>query len=187
MQQVLMECQRLWRKLPCRSLIAAVLAACIGVAAGRNLLGRISVVSGISMSPTFEPGTWVRATPISADLTRGDVVVLDDGRSEYALKRVVGLPGETVHLWRGHVFINKRVLLEPYIPRKIYTFPREKQAVFVLGPDQYFVLGDNRPASSDSRMYGPVERGHIKGRISLPGAAPQPRFGAMVVKPYGQT
>jgi signal peptidase I len=139
------------------------------------------------MSPTFEPGTWVRATPISGDLARGDVVVLDDGSSEYALKRVVGLPGETVHVWRGHVFINQRVLLEPYIPRKIYTFPRARQAVFILGPDQYFVLGDNRPASSDSRVYGPVGRDHIKGQIPLPADAPQPRFGAMVVKPYGQS
>jgi signal peptidase I len=139
------------------------------------------------MAPTFEPGTWIHATHISGDLARGDVVVLDDGRSEYALKRVVGLPGETVHVWRGHVFINKRILVEPYIPRKIYTFPREKQAVFVLGPDQYFVLGDNRPASSDSRTYGPIERGRIKGRIDLPGDAPHPRFGAMVVKPYGES
>jgi signal peptidase I len=187
MQQAVSVFQSLWRKLPCRSLITGILAACIGVAAGRSLLGRISVVSGNSMSPTFEPGTWVHTTRISADLARGDVVVLDDRRSEYALKRVVGLPGETVHVWRGHVFINKRILVEPYIPKKIYTFPRERQAVFVLGPDQYFVLGDNRPASADSRSYGPVERDQIKGRIDLPGIAPQPRFGAMVVKPYGES
>src|SRR6476659_5654165 len=134
MQQAVLAFQSFWRRIPYRSLLTALVAAFIGVAAGRNLLGRISVVSGNSMSPTFEPGTWVRATRISADLARGDVVVLDDRRSEYALKRVVGLPGETVHVWRGHVFINKRILVEPYIPRKIYTFPREKQAVFVLGP-----------------------------------------------------
>jgi len=167
--------------------MVAALAAFIGVAAGRNLLGRISVVSGHSMSPTFEPGTWVRATRVSADLDRGDVVVLDDGASEYAIKRVVGLPGETVHVWRGHVFINKRILVEPYIPKKVYTFPRERQAVFVLGPDQYFVLGDNRPASSDSRTYGPIERDQIKGQIALPPGAPHARFGAMVVKPYGES
>src|SRR5215469_14611393 len=164
MQQVVPVFQAFWRKFPWRSLLTAVFAAFLGVAAGRNFLGRISVVSGSSMLPTFVPGTWVRAKPISADLARGDVVVLDDGRSEYAIKRVIGLPGETVHVWRGHVFINQRVLLEPYIPKKIYTFPREKQAVFVLGPDQYFVLGDNRPASSDSRTYGPVERDKIKGQ-----------------------
>jgi signal peptidase I len=187
MQQVVPVFRNFWRKLPCRSLTTAILAALIGIAAGRNLLGRISVVSGNSMWPTFKPGTWVRATRVSADLARGDVVVLDDRRSDYALKRVVGLPGETVHVWRGHVFINKRILVEPYIPRTIYTFPRQRQAVFVLGPDQYFVLGDNRPASADSRTYGPVERDQITGRIELPGYVAHPRFGAMVVKPYGES
>ncbi len=177
----------IWRKLPCRSLIAAILAAGIGVAAGRTLLGRISVVSGSSMSPTFEPGMWVRSTPISGDLDRGDVVVLDDGSAEYALKRVVGLPGETVHVWRGYVFINRRILLEPYLPKQIYTFPRQRQSVFVLGSDQYFVLGDNRPASSDSRTYGAVDRKHIKGRIPLPDGSPRARFGPLVVKPYGES
>ena len=105
------------------------------------------------MSPTFEPGMWVRSTSISGDLDRGDVVVLDDGSAEYALKRVVGLPGETVHVWRGYVFINRRILLEPYLPKQIYTFPRQRQSVFVLGSDQYFVLGDNSPRSEDSRFW----------------------------------
>ena len=139
------------------------------------------------MSPTFEPGMWVRSTAITSDLDRGDVVVLDDGSSEYALKRVIGLPGETVHVWRGYVFINKRILLEPYLPKQVYTFPRQRQSVFILGEDQYFVLGDNRPASSDSRTYGAVERKQIKGRIPLPDSAPRAKFGPLVVKPYGQS
>ena len=187
MQQFLRFFQRMWRKLPYRSLIAAILAAGVGVAAGRNLLGRISVVSGSSMCPTFEPGMWVRSTPITADLDRGDVVVLDDGSAEYALKRVVGLPGETVHVWRGYVFINERILLEPYLAKNVYTFPKQRQTVFLLGPDQYFVLGDNRPCSSDSRTYGPVERKQIKGRIPLPDRSPRARFGPIVVKPYGES
>ena len=141
MQQVVPVFRAFWSKLPCRSLMVAVLAACLGVAAGRNFLGRVSVVCGVSMCPTFEPGSWVRATPISSDLARGEVVVLDDGKADYAIKRVVGLPGETVHIWRGYVFINQRILLEPYLPKQVYTFPRERQAVFVLGPSQYFVAG----------------------------------------------
>lgn len=185
MQKVVPAVRAVWSKLPCRSLIFALFAACIGVAAGRNLLGRISVVSGMSMAPTFEPGSWVRATPVVGDLGRGEIVILDDGKTDYAVKRIVGLPGETVHIWRGYVFINRRILLEPYLPKQVYTFPRERQAVFVLGPNQYFVLGDNRPASSDSRIYGPIERDSIKGRIPVSGVAPQPKFGPFVVKPYG--
>jgi signal peptidase I len=186
MQQVVPVVRVLWSKFPCRSLFVTLLAACIGVAAGRNLLGRISVVSGMSMAPTFEPGTWVRATPITGDLARGDIVILDDGKTDYAMKRIVGLPGETVHIWRGYVFINRRILLEPYLAKCVYTFPRERQAVFLLGPNQYFVLGDNRPASADSRVYGPVDRDNIKGRVPIAGQPPQPRFGPFVVKPYGE-
>jgi signal peptidase I len=187
MQQFLGFFRVMWKKLPYRSLIAAILAAGIGMAAGRNILGRISVVSGLSMCPTFEPGMWVHSTTISGDLDRGDVVVLDDGSKEYALKRVVGLPGETVHVWRGYIFINQRILIEPYLPKSVYTFPKQRQSVFLLGADQYFVLGDNRPYSSDSRVYGPVERKQIKGRIALPERSPRARFGPMVVKPYGES
>jgi signal peptidase I len=148
---------------------------------GKTFLGKICVVSGSSMSPTFEPGTWVHACPISEPLRRGDVVVLTDGNEGDAIKRIVGLPGETVHLWHGYVFINNRILVEPYLPRRVYTFPRQRQAVFVLGPDQYFVLGDNRPRSADSRMYGPVERNQLKTRIPLPPGAERARFGPLSV------
>src|SRR5258706_11079454 len=160
--------KRSWRHLPCRSLIAAAVAATIGVAAGRTLVGRVSVVSGSSMSPNFEGGTWVHSTRISGSVERGDVVVLDDGSDDYALKRVVGLPGETVQIWHGYVFINHKILLEPYVPKRIYTFPRRRKAIFVLGPNEYFVLGDNRPCSADSRIYGPVERKQLKERVPLP-------------------
>jgi hypothetical protein len=78
------------------------------------------------------------------------------------------LPGETVQLWRGRVFINREMLIEPYLPKHVYTYPAEpsrRGATFVLGEDQYFVLGDNRPWSADSRTYGPVVRTQIKRRV----------------------
>ncbi len=111
-------------------------------------------------------------------------MVLDDGNDGDAIKRIVGLPGETVHLWHGYVFINNRMLLEPYLPKRVYTFPRQRQSVFILGPDQYFVLGDNRPRSADSRMYGPVERHQLKKRIPLPPGTQRARFGPMYVSSY---
>lgn len=140
-------------------------AALIGVLAGRHTLGTTCVVSGSSMLPTLQPGDWIRTEVPSFPLARGDIVVLDDNDHQKAVKRVVGLPGETVCLQRGYVFINGTILLEPYIPRCVYTFPRNQRYLFVLGEDQFFVLGDNRPCSMDSRIYGPVEKKQILGAV----------------------
>jgi signal peptidase I len=155
------------------------------MAIGRNYLGSVSVVTGSSMTPTFQEGTRVYTAPISGPLDRGDVVVMDDGSNSYAIKRVVGMPGETVYLWRGYVFINRTILLEPYVPKKVYTLPRQRLAVFELGPEQYFVLGDNRPESADSRIYGPIGRKQIKKRIELPEGAARARFGPVHLPTFG--
>ena len=180
--------QKLWGKQGKRTYlptILAVFAAVAGLAVGRNFLGSISVVTGCSMAPTFQEGSRVYTAPISGSVNRGDVVVMDDGRGDYAIKRVVGLPGETVYLWRGYVFIDRKILLEPYVPKKIYTLPRQRAAVFELGPNQYFVLGDNRPESADSRVYGPVERKQIKKRIQLPETSLRAHFGPVRLPPFG--
>jgi signal peptidase I len=168
-------------------LILAVFAAVGGLAVGRNFLGSVSVVTGCSMAPTFQEGSRVYTKPISGSVNRGDVVVMDDGSGDDAIKRIVGLPGETVYLWRGYVFIDRKILLEPYVPKKVYTLPRQRVAVFELGPSQYFVLGDNRPSSADSRLYGPVERKQIKKRIPLPEGASRAYFGPVRLPPFGKT
>jgi signal peptidase I len=168
-------------------LILSAFAAISGLAVGRNFIGSVSVVTGCSMAPTFEEGSRVYTKPISGSVNRGDVVVMDDGAGDDAIKRVVGLPGETVYLWRGYVFIDRKILLEPYVPKKVYTLPRQRLAVFELGPGQYFVLGDNRPNSADSRLYGPVERKQIKKRIQLPESTARAYFGPVRLPPFGKT
>jgi len=163
--------QKLWRKPSCRLLVAAVVSACAGVAASRAFIGSVAVVEGNSMLPAYPPGTYLYAVPISTPLERGDVVLLNDGNKEYAVKRIVGLPGETVQIWRGSVFINRKLLIEPYLPPHTFTFPVEPErrgATFILGEDECFVLGDNRWCSADSRTYGPVARKQIKKRVPLP-------------------
>ena len=180
--------QKLWGKWGKRTSlppILAVLAAVAGIAVGRNFLGSVSVVTGSSMAPTLAEGMHVYTAPISGGVNRGDIVVMDDHRGDYAIKRVIGMPGETVYLWRGYVFIDRRILLEPYVPKKVYTLPRLRTSVFVLGPEQYFVLGDNRPESADSRLYGPVERGQIKKRIPLLQTGLQAHFGPVRLPPFG--
>jgi len=163
--------QTVWGNVPCRMAIAATFAVVLGVGAGHAFIGSVYVVEGSSMEPTYTEGTRLYGAPISTPVERGDVVLLDDGKKEYAVKRVIGLPGETVQLWRGCVFINRQMLVEPYLPKHTYTCPMDparRGATFILGEGEYFVLGDNRPRSADSRTYGPVERKQIKRRVPLP-------------------
>jgi signal peptidase I len=98
------------------------------------------------------------------DIHRGDVVVfwypLDPAKSY--IKRVVGLPGETVQLINGEVFVNGRRLIEPYVPPEY----RDRQSLgpIHVPPGEFFVLGDHRNSSNDSRAWGTVERRLIYGK-----------------------
>jgi len=184
--------QRIWQKEPFRWSATVLVAAFFGVAAGHTVIGSISgsvsVVDGMSMAPTYVPGERIYTAPIATPLERGDIVLMNDGNQEYALKRIVGLPGETVHLWRGYVFINRIMLREPYLPKHTYTSPSQQTetCVFELGHDEYFVLGDNRVCSIDSRAYGPVERGRIKSRVPMPQDFLRPRFAAFTLPGEGK-
>jgi len=194
MGQICRLVQKLWKNMPCRMLVGAALAVVLGVGAGRVFIGSVYVVEGTSMDPNYPPGTHLYGAPISTPLERGDVVLLDDGKEDYAVKRIVGLPGETVQLWRGRVFINHRMLVEPYLLKHTYTYPMEqihRGATFLLGEGEFFVLGDNRPCSADSRAYGPVARKRIKRRVPLPDdftcayVAPYtlPAYGKALIRP----
>jgi signal peptidase I len=184
--------KQVWHKKVFRWLFTVTFAAFLGIAAGRTVIssisGSVSVVEGNSMSPTYASGERVYTAPISTPLQRGDIVLMDDGREEYALKRIVGMPGETVHLWRGYVFINRFMIREPYLPKHTYTSPSQQTeiAVFELGPDQYFVLGDNRISSIDSRVYGSVARGQIKSRVPMPQGFVRPSFAAFTLPAQGK-
>jgi signal peptidase I len=128
-------------------------------------------VVGVSMAPTLHDSQqyllnrWVyyfRAP------RRSDVVVLRDPVDKgFAVKRVIGTAGDRVNLKDGKVFVNGCKLNEPYLASGMPTFPylAENEQSFTLGKDQFFVLGDNRRNSADSRTYGPVPRRSILGLI----------------------
>jgi signal peptidase I len=95
----------------------------------------------------------------------GDIIVLRcplDPRLDY-LKRVIGLPGDEVRIRGGFVSVNGKVLDEPYISE---PDPRTELCVQVE-PDHFFVMGDNRPHSSDSREFGQVPMDYVRGRVDL--------------------
>jgi signal peptidase I len=190
MRQICRFIQKLWNNVPCRMLTGASLAVVLGVGAGRVFIGSVYVVEGASMDPAYPPGAHLYGAPISTPVERGDVVLLDDGKDDYAVKRIIGLPGETVQLWRGRVFINRRMLVEPYLPKHTYTYPVEQMrrgATFILGEGQYFVLGDNRTCSSDSRVYGPVGRKQIKRRVPSPDEFICAYFAPYTLPAYGKS
>jgi len=128
------------------------------------------IVQGRSMLPTLHDGdrfilnrlSYIRHAP-----QRGDVVVVNDpGHHDYAVKRIVGMPTETVHFDHGEVTVNGKRLFEPYLVQGTRTFlPDMPEKLLMLGKDQYLVLGDNRGNSEDSRYYGPLHRSQIVGSI----------------------
>jgi signal peptidase I len=151
-----------------------LLSGLAGIGAGQfikhSISGSVSVVEGDSMAPTFHDGARIFSAPITTSLQRGDIVMLDDHRGGYALKRIIALPGETLEICRGHVFVNTRMLEEPYLPRNMFTLQDEhsNQSKFQLSNTEYFVMGDNRFGSIDSRAYGPINGNRITGRIPVP-------------------
>ena len=80
------------------------------------------------------------------------------------VKRVIALPGDTLEFIEGRVYINGEPLDEPYLDEARCRFLRERPAR-TLGPDEYFVMGDNRDRSNDSRSVGPIRRRAIRGRV----------------------
>jgi len=126
-------------------------------------------VRGASMHPAFESGDYLVINEIGyriSDPKRGDVIVFrpPGNSSQFYIKRIVGLPGEVVKVEDGKVWVGETeatlgVLHERYIEGRT-----PGKANVQLGEDEYFVLGDNRNASSDSRNWGALKAGRIIGR-----------------------
>ncbi len=124
-------------------------------------------VEGTSMLPRLEDSDRLFINKFVYHLTsiaQGDVVVFHyprDPEKSY-IKRVIALPGDTLSIDRGHVYVNGRLLREPYVPAE-YRDTRSL-AQMVVPPGCYFMMGDHRSISSDSRDFGPVERSLIYGK-----------------------
>jgi signal peptidase I len=136
-----------------------------------NFIVSTVTITGVSMVPTLYPEQVYLLNRWSHRLfppTYGDLVVVRDRvNGELLVKRVIGLPHDTIEFKQGRVFLNGHPLRESYLPAGTYTAPRQLgRAPCQLDDDQYFVMGDNRVVSEDSRLHGPVRRGDILGTIS---------------------
>jgi len=118
-----------------------------------------------SMEPTIQIGQRIRTWPLPEQIERGSILVVHfPGDDADWAKRVVGLPGEQVAAVDGNVLIGGRPLAEPYLPRGVVT---ESVEPLRLGPEQYYLLGDNRTNSNDSRFKGPLTRAQMVALIKL--------------------
>jgi signal peptidase I len=139
-----------------------------------NLTTARAIIEGPSMQPNFYTGQWMvinRAAYYFKSPERGDVVVLhspyercvglyETPGCEDLIKRVIGLPGETVVIKEGRVYVNGTLLDEPYIQDFCVHGCDE---TWTMGENEYFVLGDNRDDSLDSSHFGPIKRDLILG------------------------
>jgi len=127
-------------------------------------------VQGTSMSPELKDGERILVNKFLyyfGDIERGDVVVFwypEDPKLSF-IKRVVALPGETVEIRSGEVFVNGRLIEEPYVSgtnADLRSFPSHE-----VRPGHFFVLGDNRKGSNDSRSWGLVPERYVYGKAFL--------------------
>jgi signal peptidase I len=139
----------------------------------KTFLFQAFYIPSASMDPTLKVHDRVLVNKLSYHLHpvhRGDIVVFKAPAQERTeqikdlVKRVVGLPGDIISARNGHVYVNDRLLKEPYLPRGTRT---DDLSPTVIPPDSYFMMGDNRGASSDSRVFGPIRRSTIIGRAFI--------------------
>lgn len=161
------------KKSGIRDLIEALLIALAIALPIKYLIASPFIVVGASMYPTFKDKNYLVVDKLVYDFkspSRGDVVVFKPPFSDstYFIKRVIGLPGETIRIDGNEVTIKNKenpagfILKEPYV-----SSMRDGINEVTLKEDEYYVLGDNRSVSSDSRVWGPLNKSRISGRVDL--------------------
>ena len=138
-----------------------------------TIFGLPLLIQGESMMPNFKSGELVIVEKISymnnKPIQRGDIVAARfpvDPTKTRLIKRVIGLPGENVEVKDSYIYINGELLIEGYGPT-YGTPPYSEIQKVTLKENEYFLCGDNRPNSSDSRLWGPVYKEDIFGKVAF--------------------
>ncbi len=150
----------------------------VGVVAGALLIAVVVktfliqafYIPSLSMAPTLKVDDRVLVNKLSnrfGEVERGDVLVFRGPGGEGdkdLIKRAVGLPGDVVEVRDGKVFINGQSLVEPYLPQGVRSDALTQTSRWVVGPDEYFMMGDNRGNSRDSRFFAPIDGSLVIGK-----------------------
>jgi signal peptidase I len=163
-------------------LVKVIVIAVIAMLLFRYFIAEPFIVSGDSMVPTYHNHEYLVINKLGYRINkpeRGEVIVFrfPQNTKEFFIKRIIGLPGEKVKVDGGHVVIYNtehpegKTLDEPYLPSQNITFGDSK--IITLGSDEYFVLGDNRLQSSDSRLWGILPANDIVGKVFVRVFPPQ--------------
>lgn len=128
----------------------------------RHYVAEPFTINNAAMSPAYNNGDYLLINKFDKTFVRGDVVVFKykEQPKTFFVKRIIGLPSEKIEIKNGGVYINDQVLSENYCNEET-----KGEASITLGQDQYFVLGDDRNISLDSRVFGPVAKSDIQGKI----------------------
>jgi signal peptidase I len=158
------------------SWVVTIAVAVLVAVVVRSFLFQMFWIPSVSMAPTLEKGDRVIVSKIGdvSSPSRGDIIVfsrppgLATGE-DHLIKRVIGLPGDRVAFVDGDVFINEAPLDEPYLPPGTETFDLTTpgcslDAPCVVGANHYWMMGDNRDESADSRKFGSISSDTIVGR-----------------------
>ena len=139
----------------------------------RMFIAQPFIVSGSSMVPTFENGQYLIVDELTYHFKnpqRGDVVVFHypNDPSKFFIKRIIGLPNETIDIKTGEITITNKEHPEGFKLEQTYLLNHSSESThYELKDGEYYVMGDNRPASSDSRYWGPVKTKLLVGRVFL--------------------
>lgn len=121
------------------------------------------MVSGESMVPTLEGGELMLLKKYDTDYERFDIVVVNKNvEGDNLIKRVIGLPGETIRYKNNHLYINDEIIEDIYAYGDTNNFQE-----ITLGEDEYFLMGDNREISLDSRALGVIKSKEIEGTVGI--------------------
>ncbi|HXD34736.1 MAG TPA: signal peptidase I [Pyrinomonadaceae bacterium] len=153
------------------ALIVLLAFLLIGCSSIRKAAAVSVVAQGTSMLPGIQDGEQLWVKPISAEsrleLHRGDLIVAHDpeyGTRSY-VRRLIGLPGDTIEVRVGDVWINGNKLSEPYIDQQRFNVSKRSMAAVKIATGTYFVMADNRDNAGDSRIWGAIKASSVTGVV----------------------